>query len=111
MGIEEIDLMKMFTSQAPYYEDLTVDDTIVSNTIQHKGHPLHIPSLNEDQLATILDEFTYDQLQQYGRLECVRSLNQLSSPTRKLQYPEPFIASPSFIHTDIGFIHVLHYQY
>ena len=83
MGIEEIDLMKMFTSQAPYYEDPTIDDTIVSNTIQHKGHPLHIPSLNEDQLATILDEFTYDQLQQYGRLECVRSLNQLSSPTRK----------------------------
>jgi hypothetical protein len=34
-----------------------------------------------------------------------------STPDVKLYYPEPFIASPSFVHEDLWFIHVLHYQY
>jgi hypothetical protein len=28
-----------------------------------------------------------------------------------LSYPEPFIASPSFMHTDLWFVHILVYQY
>jgi heme/copper-type cytochrome/quinol oxidase subunit 2 len=28
-----------------------------------------------------------------------------------LYYPEPFIASPSFLHEEIWFIHILHYNY
>ena len=35
----------------------------------------------------------------------------LSTPDVKLYYPEPFIASPSFVHEDLWFIHVLHYQH
>jgi hypothetical protein len=35
----------------------------------------------------------------------------LSTPDFKLYYPEPFIASPSFIHEDLWFIHILHYQH
>jgi heme/copper-type cytochrome/quinol oxidase subunit 2 len=35
----------------------------------------------------------------------------LSVPDVKLFYPEPFIASPSLVHSDIWFIHILHYQY
>lgn len=33
------------------------------------------------------------------------------NPDFKLYYPEPFIASPSFNHEDLWFIHILHYQY
>ena len=35
----------------------------------------------------------------------------LSTPTTKIFYPEPFIASPSFVHEDLWFIHILHYQH
>ena len=90
------------------YEESPID---YSNSILHKGELLDMSSVPEEERFGILNDFSYDQLQKYGNLECVRSLNHLSTPTRKLQYPEPFIASPSFIHNDIGFIHVLHYQY
>jgi len=43
--------------------------------------------------------------------ESLKSQYHNSIPLSKLQYPEPFIASASFIHTDIGFIHVLQYNY
>jgi transketolase N-terminal domain/subunit len=36
---------------------------------------------------------------------------QFTTPDVKLYYPEPFIASPSFNHEDIWFIHILHYNY
>jgi hypothetical protein len=35
----------------------------------------------------------------------------LSTPDFKLYYPEPFIASPSFVHEELWFIHILHYQH
>ena len=35
----------------------------------------------------------------------------LSTPDLKLFYPEPFIASPSFVHGDMWFLHVLHFQH
>jgi hypothetical protein len=35
----------------------------------------------------------------------------ISSLDVKLYYPEPFIASPSFAHEEIWFIHILHYNY
>jgi hypothetical protein len=35
----------------------------------------------------------------------------LHLPEFKLYYPEPFIASPSFIHEELWFLHILHYQH
>jgi hypothetical protein len=35
----------------------------------------------------------------------------LSTPDSKIFYPEPFIASPSFVHEDLWFIHILHFQH
>jgi hypothetical protein len=35
----------------------------------------------------------------------------LHMPEFKLYYPEPFIASPSFVHEEVWFIHILHYQH
>jgi len=39
------------------------------------------------------------------------SQHEFSTPDTKLYYPEPFIASPSFSHEEIWFIHILHYNY
>ena len=82
-----------------------------SNKMFHKGRSIDMTKLSTEEHLKVLNEFGYEQLRQYNNLECIRSLHHISTPTRKLHYPEPFIASPSFIHTDIGFIHVLHYQY
>lgn len=35
----------------------------------------------------------------------------INLPQDKIFYPEPYIASPSFHHEDLWFIHILHYQY
>ena len=34
---------------------------------------------------------------------------QFSIPNVKLSYPEPFLASPSYMHTDLFFLHILQY--
>ena len=47
----------------------------------------------------------------FNNLENVTSIYHYSIPNIKLAYPEPFIASPSFIHTDLWFVHILVYQY
>lgn len=47
----------------------------------------------------------------YNNLENITSIYHYSIPNVKLAYPEPFIASPSFMHTDLWFVHILVYQY
>ena len=37
------------------------------------------------------------------------ALLQFSIPEGKLFYPEPFIASPSYIHTDLPYLHIFQY--
>lgn len=47
----------------------------------------------------------------FNNLENITSVYHYSIPNVKLAYPEPFIASPSFMHTDLWFVHILVYQY
>ena len=47
----------------------------------------------------------------YNNLENINSIYHYSVPNLKLAYPEPFIASPSFMHSDLWFVHILIYQY
>lgn len=47
----------------------------------------------------------------FNNLENITSVYHYSIPNVKLSYPEPFIASPSFMHTDLWFVHILVYQY
>ena len=44
-------------------------------------------------------------------LENIKTIYHYSIPNVKLAYPEPFIASASFMHTDLWFMHILVYQY
>ena len=39
----------------------------------------------------------------------VTSLLQFTIPDGKLFYPEPFIASPSYLHSDITYLHIFQY--
>ena len=52
-----------------------------------------------------------DDLATYGNFENVMASYHYSVPTVKLAYPEPFIASPTFIHSDLWFVHILVFQY
>ena len=73
---------------------------------------INVSKLNMRELMTLAWET--DDMGKYEKLEslaCVRSMYHSSIPQVKLYYPEPFIASPSFIHNDIGFIHILQYQF
>ena len=39
----------------------------------------------------------------------VRNLTQYTIPDGKLFYPEPFIASPSYLHSDLTYLHIFQY--
>ena len=47
----------------------------------------------------------------FNNLENIRSVYHYSIPNTKLAYPEPFVASASFMHSDLWFVHILIYQY
>ena len=59
------------------------------------------PSMEDDiELLDLWTRFGEEYLQEVE-----------STPDVKLYYPEPFIASPSFVHEELWFIHILHYQH
>jgi hypothetical protein len=51
-------------------------------------------------------EILFDKIKDESSADYIKTL-----PDGKLYYPEPFIASPSFLHEEIWFIHILHYHY
>ena len=65
------------------------------------------------------DDYMYDKIikemgweDDFAPTEENNSLSeQLSTPDFKLYYPEPYVASPSFVHEDLWFMHILHFQH
>jgi len=51
-------------------------------------------------------EILFDEIKDESSVDYIKTL-----PDGKLYYPEPFIASPSFIHEEIWFIHIPYYNY
>jgi len=51
-------------------------------------------------------EILFDEIKDESNVDYIKTL-----PDGKLYYPEPFIASPSFLHEEIWFIHILYYNY
>ena len=92
LGLTESDFLGLFPSES--LSNLDFDAVANSRSDLNLIHTLPV-----------------DQLDEYTNLEAVKSQYHSSVPLRKLQYPEPFIASASFVHTDIGFMHVLQYNY
>ena len=52
-----------------------------------------------------------ENLNYFKNFENIKSIYHYSIPNTKLCYPEPFIASASFMHSDLWFVHILIYQY
>lgn len=52
-----------------------------------------------------------EEIFSYANTENIQSIYHYSIPNTKLSYPEPFIASASFMHSDLWFVHILIYQY
>jgi radical SAM superfamily enzyme YgiQ (UPF0313 family) len=107
-GMSANETLDTFAKVPDYRIERPID---FSNKILHRGKSVNVPTLSYNNKLKLLNELNYDQLQKYNNLECVRSENYIATPTRKMHYPEPFIASASFIHTDIGFIHAQTQQF
>ncbi len=69
--------------------------------------------VNSNSIISFIDQIddAIDDLNLYHNLENITSIYHYSTPNVKICYPEPFIASPSFMHTDLWFVHILLYQY
>lgn len=52
-----------------------------------------------------------EDLSNFSNLDNVQTIYHYSVPNTKLFYPEPFVASASFMHSDLWFVHILVYQY
>jgi heme/copper-type cytochrome/quinol oxidase subunit 2 len=79
------------------------NDFMLYYSINFDALPL-LMQASDSNLATRVINYTpyvYDNFQ----------TSHLSAPNIKLYYPEPFIASPTFSHDDIWFLHITIYQY
>ena len=64
----------------------------------------------------VYDQFITSFIESANSYSSFSDLSDLSvlhatTPNIKLYYPEPFIATPTFIHDDIWFVHIVIYQY
>ena len=99
---------------------LSVRDLVTSNLAEVASSlafeiELHsIVSPEQLSNARILFPNLHDMIADYEigqKSEMLAVIDGLSTPDTKLYYPEPFIASPSFVHEDLWFMHILHYQH
>jgi len=103
MGSDGMDLALYFSDK---FENTPID---YSNLYVHDGKVVDVSKLTTQELFNLQSKV--DDVDKFESLEHVRSVFYSSTPNVKLYYPEPFIASPSFIHNDIGFLHILQYQF
>lgn len=80
-----------------------------SNVFRHKGQDIDVTKLSEQEIFHYL--LTLDDATELKNLEHVRTMFHVTTPNEVLHYPEPFIASASFIHEELHFLHIVHYQF
>jgi hypothetical protein len=81
----------------------------MSNLYYHNNEMIDVTKLSPAEVIHLAT--TVEDIEKFEALEHIRSTYMVTTPNVKLYYPEPFIASASFIHNDIGFIHILQYQF
>ena len=80
-----------------------------TNTFISHGKEININDLEFVEVLNLAK--TTDNPHGYYNTAFAHKMYHYSVPTTKMHYPEPFIASPSTIHDDIFFIHILQFQY
>ena len=103
LGSDGMNLSLHFSNK---FENTPIDYT---NLYNHDGQIIDVSKLTNQELFNLQSKV--DDIDKFESLEHVRSTFYASTPNVKLYYPEPFIASASFIHNDIGFLHILQYQF
>tara|TARA_B100001142_G_C14221471_1_gene611723 strand:+ start:43 stop:531 length:489 start_codon:yes stop_codon:yes gene_type:complete len=91
--------------------DPSDDEILESFPSKGLARSLEKTSIELEREYNLLNTLSADELSNYSSIDIALAAYNHTVPLKKLQYPEPFIASASFIHTDIGFIHVLQYNY
>ena len=79
----------------------------MGDTVLEKNHPLRL----EDVLPASIDRLALQNIDSWLLTGDSTPIQTSSVPDTKLYYPEPFVASPSFIHEEIWFLHILYYNY
>jgi hypothetical protein len=97
-------------SIAYYFEELDNEPAPVKSPMfRLGGKDVDVSTLSRDQIFYHL--LTIDETQELMNLEHVRTMLQVTTPNEPIRYPEGFIASPTFIHDDLHFLHIIQYQY
>lgn len=91
------------------FDDLENTPIDYSNLYEYKGKILNVSELAPWEICKLAREV--EDIDKFESLEHIRSMYIGTAPNVKLYYAEPFIASPSFIHNDLGYLHILQYQY
>jgi len=93
-------------------KEVPVTPVNTTNIVVNNGKEVNLAKLSNRELYDLVYETqTEEELDAIQNTETIRSMYHHSIPTTKLQYPEPFLASPSLIHNDLGFLHILQYQF
>ena len=90
---------------------ITGEEILESFPSKALARSLETMATETEKRFNLFNSMSDDELSNYSSIDVALASYNHTVPLKKLQYPEPFIASPSFIHTDIGFIHVLQYNY
>jgi hypothetical protein len=97
-------------SIAYFFSELKSEPPVNKSNVFHlRGQDVDVRTLSKDQIFNYL--ITIDETEELMNLEHVRTLFHVTTPNETLHYPEAFTASPSFIHDDLHFLHILHYQF
>ena len=96
-------------SESTIFSDMQIITMELSNNMKTVTKPKNDLYLLRDVFPQFYDDLTMFEALSYdddGKL-----YDDLSTPDVKLYYPEPFVASPSFVHEDVWFLHILQYQH
>lgn len=106
MSIGGSELLQMELIMSDDRENTPINYT---NLYNYKGNVIDVTTLSDSAISNLMSEV--DDIHVFESMEHIRTNYTISTPNVKLYYPEAFIASPSFIHNDLGFLHILQYQY
>ena len=100
------DMLEMTNTMYDDKDSIPID---YSNLYNYNGNIIDVTTLSVSEVCKMACEI--DDIDVFESLEHIRTNYMVATPNVKLYYPEAFIASPSFIHNDLGFLHILQYQY
>ena len=85
-----------------YLENITSNTLAILNLSPTKGFRSNTKNFPlEVKTPSPKLEILFDEIRDESSIDYIKTL-----PDGKLYYPEPFIASPSFLHEEIWFIHI-----